>query len=250
MLLRGQKTHKGKVILVQELAQPAAVDSGYALLNRAIVLKGWMVVSCRSRCVRPSWLMGHGRHDHHVGHSLLPYQHLIGSNIPHQGQHKAVMGPQENIELAFAQPGIEKGSHNVLQHSLHSSTRCLSFHVEWQVELRKDKEGLDTVGILLAQHHAHQSAWHHVEAHLSVLYVFWNKGVTCTFFLQRAHQHASAGFGRQRAFMQKLLLAWLLTPYKQGRLQFNGSSSTPSNLRRRSRIFPLFPTPTKWSLAR
>ena len=129
---------------------------------------------------------GPGRHDRHVGHSLLPYQHLIGSNIPHQGQHKAVMGPQENIELAFAQPGIEKGSHNVLQHSLHSSTRCLSFHVEWQVELRKDKEGLDTVGILLAQHHAHQSAWHHVEAHLSVLYVFWNKGVTCNFFLQRA----------------------------------------------------------------
>ena len=106
--------------------------------------------------------------------------------------------------------------------SLYSSTRCLSFHVEWQVELRKDKEGLDTVGILLAQHYAHQSTWHHVEAQLSVLYVFWNKGVTCDFFLLRAHQHASAGFSRQRAFMQKLLPPWLLTLYREVRQGFAG----------------------------
>lgn len=122
--------------------------------------------------------------------------------LPSRGSKKAF--------TTYSNTLVDMRDRGLPRNSLYSSTRCLSFHVEWQVELRKDKEGLDTVGILLAEHHAHQSAWHHVEAQLSVLYVFWNKGVTCNFFLLQAHQHASAGFGRQRAFMQKLLLPWLL----------------------------------------
>ena len=170
----------------------------------AIVLKGWMVVSCRSfkccwmswssRCTRPSWLMGlvdtiamsvtacclnnisSVVTFHTKGSTKRSWDHkkTLCLRLPSRGSKKAFTTCSNTL--------VDMRDRGLPRNSLYSSTRCLSFHVEWQVELRKDKEGLDTVGILLAEHHAHQSAWHHVEAQLSVLYVFWNKGVTCNFF--------------------------------------------------------------------